>query len=277
MQIFELNSSQSFNSDDSKSEVCSGVKKEIFLGTYKERRYVECLQVYRDIVEVNEQAVDFIKHLKEIRKEFSRERSNYKWIGITSNDNDGVQTYNLWVELKNIPLGNHWFQVRGVKCDNDEVKLRLKHVQEHKASICPNRDDSDIFNINDLNFNLKEIFTYSNLCETIRFCTLVGLTLFTFLVNFMWYISNFTLILLQTLNNTLVALTPVMLGMIDFCSRCVGGLYWLIFMLIKGPPVTKVPNISYNSYNDQRKLTILAPDANRLTLNRYKPTPRYID
>ncbi|KAJ8891452.1 hypothetical protein PR048_003980 [Dryococelus australis] len=68
------------------------------------------------------------------------------------------------------------------------------------------------------------------------------------------HLGDFTLKLLHEVSYLVHALTPLMLGVLDFLSKCVGGLYLLVAMMFRGhglpsqpqPPAYKtLPSIKY--------------------------------
>ncbi|XP_015609416.1 uncharacterized protein LOC107274640 isoform X2 [Cephus cinctus] len=263
-----LENSSLLNTTDNevKTKMKQLLGKKVFIGQYLERRYVESLKTYKDIILVSMEEDELIKALKEIQKIVQSYYGTSKWLGITSETKDDtVVGYSLWVDLEQIPLGKHWFQIRSIKFKGKMISITVKHLKLFQVN--ENKVFQDMeFPV----FNLKGILTYNNICEAIKFNSIMIMTIITFVINALWYLSEYSLKLTRELSFLIRALTPIFLGIIDFLSKCVGGLYLLILMLFRGnsgPPLPhnalavafnqkRVPNmqrkpIPYNSYKRQ--------------------------
>uniref|UniRef100_A0A0C9R4P5 GSTU24_2 protein n=1 Tax=Fopius arisanus TaxID=64838 RepID=A0A0C9R4P5_9HYME len=120
---------------DSMSKLMCMVKqsKKVFVGTYTEKRYVQSVPTYRDIVSIDKEETEVIKCLIEIQKVVRKEFGQQKFLGITCNmENNSIVNYNLWVELDQVPLGKHWFQIRSLKMNQNSIQLQLKYLRPYK-------------------------------------------------------------------------------------------------------------------------------------------------
>lgn len=174
-------------------------------------------------------------------------KKNNVYICPANTCNNVVQEYCLWVNLEQVPVGRHWFQISSIKFKDDEVLLKLKHLKLIQINVNKSFQEPDFSVI-----NLNEIMKYSNICEMIKFSFVVFMMLATFLVNALWYLGNYSLIMIHELSYVIQALTPIFLGTLEFFTKCVGGLYWLIYMLWRGnfsPP----PNSFQFSLNERQR------------------------
>lgn len=48
-------------------------------------------------------------------------------------ENAGLGKIILWVQLDNIPIGSHWFQMTDVKIESKEIALEVKHIQPFRS------------------------------------------------------------------------------------------------------------------------------------------------
>ncbi|XP_074105673.1 uncharacterized protein LOC141531647 [Cotesia typhae] len=238
-----------------KSKLTSIIKKSntIFVGEYLERRLVKNhpSSVYKDIVVV-EKDEEIVKILKQIYNVVREELNGEKSLGITRTIiDDEVQDYKLWVDLDPTPLGKYWFQIKSVKIYDNTVQFNLKRL---KSFHNPSRRSTTPEEYPE--FDINEILTYHNFVEASKFLAVVSMSLITLLANFLWYSADFSIKITHELSNLVRALTPILFGLYEFLSRCVGGLYWLIFMLCRGTsvapprqPIALMPNVRRSGYD----------------------------
>ncbi|KAH0541099.1 hypothetical protein KQX54_021040 [Cotesia glomerata] len=238
-----------------KSKLTSIIKKlnTIFVGEYLERRLVKNhpSPVYKDIVVVDKDE-EIVKILKQIYNVVREELNGEKSLGITRTIiDDEVQDYKLWVDLDPTPLGKYWFQIKSVKIYDNTVQFNLKRLKSFhntsRRSTIPEEYPE---------FDINEILTYHNFVEASKFLAVVLMSLITLLANFLWYFADFSIKITHELSNLVRALTPILFGLYEFLSRCVGGLYWLIFMLCRGTsvapprqPIALMPNVRRSGYD----------------------------
>ncbi|KAF7996857.1 hypothetical protein HCN44_002503 [Aphidius gifuensis] len=230
--------------------------KIIFVGTYTERRLVQRVtSEYRDIVVVNKEEEDLIACLKKIQRVIHEEFGDEKWLGITCNQVEGESLdYNLWVELDKVPFGKHWFQMKSLKIKDNTVQLQLKYLRSFQAT-----DREYLHDDNQPTFDLNKILTYNNMCEAIKFTAVLVMSIITLSGHVLWHTSNYSIKITRELSNLIRALTPVIFGFYELLSKCIGGIYWLIYMLFQGnsrgpimpPPMAIMPNNKQRSYNHQ--------------------------
>ncbi|XP_008555079.1 uncharacterized protein LOC103576573 [Microplitis demolitor] len=240
------NSSMSSNSSigdttiNLKSKLMSIIRKSntIFVGEYLERRLVKNhpSAIYKDIVVVDkdEEIVGILKQLYDVvHKELNGDKS----LGITRTIiDDEVQDYKLWVDLESITFGKYWFRIKSVKIYDNTVQLQLKSLKSFHNSSRRSTIQEDY-----QEFDINQILTYHNLVEATKFIAVVLMSLITLLANFLYYFADFSIKITHELSNLVKALTPILFGLYDFLTRCVGGLYWLIFMLFSGTTVAPPP------------------------------------
>lgn len=62
------------------------------------------------------------------------------------------------------------------------------------------------------------------------------MVLFSFTVEALRYLGEYSIKLGYVIIHFMRVSTPVWLGFIDFLSKCVGGFYWLIYVMFRGTP-----------------------------------------
>lgn len=85
------------------------------------------------------------------------------------------------------------------------------------------------------------MLTYENACGALKFFAVFVMSLLTVICNALWYLGDYSIKLTHELAILVRALTPLAFGVIDFFTKCVGGLYWLLFMLWRGDYVPAYP------------------------------------
>ncbi|XP_068086193.1 uncharacterized protein [Anabrus simplex] len=257
----------------------------LFIGHYQERRYVDALKSYRDVIVVHETEDKLAKDLEIVRKRFqSLYRGENVWIGITGPFMIGAPAAPcVWVKLQNMAFGYYWFQIKQVKfCDNREVCLRLKCVRpinlealgtgpsvsqpdfpasptpEPSEEQCPSaapstsseenvsptssffnslkntRVDHTIFNVLS---SLTSLMTLHNAKEVTSFTAVLLITCLTGACSMIKFLGDFTIKFMREMSVLIHAITPFLLAIVDFFTKCVGGFYILIAMLWRGTPV----------------------------------------
>ncbi|XP_058807714.1 uncharacterized protein LOC131673616 [Phymastichus coffea] len=230
-----------------KKKILPLIQNKIFLGRYTEKRYVESLQSYRDII-VIESSEDIIPNLMK-SKEILETYSNKKWIGISrdlqnSESNDCL----IWTYVNNVPIGKHWFQLSAIRFESREILLEIQHIQPYrlpdKSILCSDDPDFPKFDIN-------QIFTYENVCEAIKFSAIVFMALFTFAVEAVKFVLKWSIELSYVIVNLVHVCTPICLGMLEFLTKCVGGFYWMVYVIFRGTPSTSA--VPAALMNNQRR------------------------
>uniref|UniRef100_A0A1B0AA51 Uncharacterized protein n=1 Tax=Glossina pallidipes TaxID=7398 RepID=A0A1B0AA51_GLOPL len=115
------------------------LKSRLFRGFYEQRRYVEQVQTYRDIVSLQRTEKDLEKLLRDVSQKlqmFYLSQNQRMWIGVTNSGAIGVSQYPgqtldicIWVELDELAFGQYWFTIKTVKFRENEVMLKLKTVR----------------------------------------------------------------------------------------------------------------------------------------------------
>ncbi|XP_049805640.1 uncharacterized protein LOC126248577 isoform X2 [Schistocerca nitens] len=103
----------------------------VFLGHYQERRYVDSLKSYRDVVLIDEGESDLKSQLDIVKQHMAIYcGTSISWIGITGPDVIGAPNgYAVWVKLHEMPFGKYWFQIKNIKISQScEVVISLKRV-----------------------------------------------------------------------------------------------------------------------------------------------------
>ncbi|XP_043283203.1 uncharacterized protein [Venturia canescens] len=232
--------------------------KIIFIGTYLERRYVKSLRAYRDIVVVDNNEQELFKCLEEIQKITQQQYRTNKWLGITCDVKDSViQNYNLWVELEGIPLGRHWFQLKSIKIKDHSIQPQLRYLRVANPS-----NERRSLTIDDYpEIDYRALLSYENAWGAVKFLAVFVISFLALACNAIWYLGDYSIKLTHELSGMIRACTPVLFGIMDFFSKCVGGFYWLIYMLWRGNSVPPYDMRPLMQSNNQRAITYHRPRA----------------
>lgn len=105
------------------------------------------------------------------------------------------------------------------------------------------------------------------------------MTIFTFLIEALKLIGEYSIKFSHILVSFVEVSTPIFLGIIEFLTKCVGGFYWLIYVLIRQPsnaptvprallPSNKEPY--YDRYNSRTTSRYLPKNKPKVSFpNRY--------
>lgn len=239
------------------------LKNSIFIGTFREKRFVENLKAYRDVVTISNDETEFIENLMAVKKRIERELIHLPWVGITGPHGIGTPTgYNLWVELPIEVFGQYWFKVKSVDFLTDQVVLKLDVVRSVSSDSDSQSRSASHSNFSDLNINLSlsdiqfwakeklcyffnDILTSQNIKTSIIFISFAVSALFLSILDGIKYLLDYLLKLINELSNLIKAITPIAINLINFFGRIIFGLYHLIATLFKRPPP---PQPIYNAY-----------------------------
>ncbi|XP_011503106.1 PREDICTED: uncharacterized protein LOC105367065 [Ceratosolen solmsi marchali] len=224
-----------------KNDILQLTQNKIFLGRYIERRYVESLQAYRDII-IIESSEDIVANLWKIKEILLTCASN-EWIGI-SNDSQNYKSNNclLWVQLHNITIGKHWFKIDAIHFLQSEIILKLKYIQPFRSP-----DDSSFKNFKLDYSRLQQIFTYTNVCATFKFSAVTIMAIATLIIQAIIIIKEYSIEVGYLILNSINVATPIILSIIEFITKTVLGLFWLIYVLLKNPSNKQMPHILMNN------------------------------
>ncbi|GJQ69067.1 hypothetical protein Trydic_g6231 [Trypoxylus dichotomus] len=156
----------------------------LFIGSFQERRYVESLNAYRDVVCISREEQELIQDILTVKQKVEELHPNNHWVGITTPDIIGTPaSYSLWVELpENTPFGAYWFKIRRMKFNINESCLRIKVIRPitqdaHRTKESKEQTTSDNLSFEDtyanvredinekLHYFLQNITTFANLKE----------------------------------------------------------------------------------------------------------------
>lgn len=243
------------------------VKSKVFLGHYQEKRYVESLNAYRDIITLSDAELDLKSSLNELSQRISshyKKRSQIMWFGYTNSEVELCRPagQSLYTELHDMAFGHYWFQVKTIRFPdewmngNSEILLKVEAIralaksdyQEPKeaTSLIDKLNDVKSINIatwNDYFAQWKEDLNEAalwfcsvrmnaiNLLHFLKFLPLLAVSLSVAAFQSIHYIGSFTIIFLTEFRKLVKALMPLFLGILELFSKLVGGFYLLIAMI----------------------------------------------
>ncbi|XP_034253047.1 uncharacterized protein LOC117652328 isoform X2 [Thrips palmi] len=106
--------------------------KRLFLGHYQERRYVDTLRLYRDVVVLHKSETELQVDIERVQLKLISFYRGGKWLGITSPDTIGAPAagHCLWTKLQDVAFGFYWFQIRQIRFEDNAVEVRLKVIRK---------------------------------------------------------------------------------------------------------------------------------------------------
>lgn len=236
------------------------LKNSIFIGTFHEKRFVESLNAYRDVVSISNDETELIENLIAVKKRIEREFVKFPWIGITGPHGIGTPAgYNLWVELPIEVFGKYWFKIKSVDFLSNQMFLKLEVIRPvndnssgHLSSFT--NTSSEILNVSfsDIKLWAKEkiyflynVLTTDNIKSAIIFTSILFSTVVLSTIDIIKYLLEYFLKLIDELSKLIKTLTPIIVHLINTCGRIIFGLFHLIATLFKRNPP---PQPVYNAY-----------------------------
>lgn len=172
----------------------------VFVGNFIERRYVEPLNAYRDVIVVDQNEVDLKSDLDVVRKRVDGFYKGSIWIGITGPNMVGTPSgHCIWTHLEGIPFGECWFIIRKVNFTKyGEVLVKVNKVRDFKSidarqPLSPGHsarpeNDEDQKNVNLQSFrkavvdvfpSLLSVMTFNNFKDTVIFLSVLFMATLT--------------------------------------------------------------------------------------------------
>ncbi|KAF0313675.1 hypothetical protein FJT64_015811 [Amphibalanus amphitrite] len=218
----------------------------VFSAEYRERRHLDFLKSYRDVLVIDDVEKNAIKTFKEVIKHCKKEMDEDVWIGIKKH----ADTVSLFVELaEGTPFGHYWFLVRSVKYrSSDGLEMRIRCLREVCSSDGPTPDPAapgggrpltewsrdDLVRwmtarVTALPWGeaaafCRQIFSVAMVREVFRFITVLLLLL----VNCFKDVHLWLLRAVDTAGVFVQRCTPLATALLQFCLKIVGGFYILL-------------------------------------------------
>lgn len=112
------------------------LKDRVFMGNFQEKRYVDKLNAYRDVIVLDKQEKHLCDDLIKVKRQLNAINGNY-WASFTEpHDIHAPATYCLWTNLddnqpndSNIAatvFGDYWFQIKTIHFTNNSMEIKLK-------------------------------------------------------------------------------------------------------------------------------------------------------
>ncbi|VEN55758.1 unnamed protein product [Callosobruchus maculatus] len=252
----------------------------IFVGAFKEKRYVGCLKDYRHVIRISLEEQDLIKTLLKLKRRIEECYLKKPWIGITEPGTIGApEGFNLWVVLPEEVLGTYWYKIRKLEFLDNEIRLKLDILRPFKENNGSRPGVNDAVStdmntiLNDLQYRLKEniylvyrdFLTVSNFKQTIVFLFALVALIVGSTINAIHYLLEYLLKLMRELSNLVRAFTPIFNNLLNFFGKIIFGLYNIIVSLSHGAPK---PQPVYNNYIAVDPRVLSHPDY-RARYNQY--------
>lgn len=245
------------------------LKNRIFLGNYIEKHFVDKLQIYKDLVQLNKSENilidDITKVLQRIQNFYNcnKQLSDNIWIGYTNPNMIGspLMGHCIWTTFDNdnndiLPFGQYWFQIKSIKFTDQSIEIELKTLRSVGETFSTTSFIADSGNVieylNDTftNVNWKELLiswrqainqnafrflseevTIENIKKCIRLIGLMIVLIFSGLLQLTKYLGEFTLRFIQEFTKFIHVATPIMITIVNTMGKIVGGLYILLAMM----------------------------------------------
>ncbi len=258
--------SQSQSDDDLHSFCKNLLKSKIFVGHYQERRRVDSIAAYRDLIVLPDSECDMIRDLQIVAKRIDDHHKQTKWIGITDKHMVGAPAgFCVWTELDNVPFGRYWFEVKTVRFRDNEVLVRVKMIRPFvEASDSSSTESSrqtntslDAGDFVELLIAKKNGFltfwydfiatgvTTQNVIAALKFSCLLIVGLVHGSVEFLKFLGYFSIRFMHEFNRLIHVCTPLFLGILDLGSKIIGGFYILVAMIFRDSRKSEPPRRIY--------------------------------
>ncbi|KAK7077968.1 hypothetical protein SK128_026456 [Halocaridina rubra] len=250
----------------------------IFSGWVEERKWVEHLAGYRDVIEVDEWEEEMNHALTAIIRSIPGVEDGTKWINMTP-PGFNCPCYCVWSLLSTPPApGHYWFAVTGVALQPQfglKVTLKIiRSIHPHDGEVAAARrkrrkelalrgpghefesmtaqvqdwlEQLKLIDLSVVLATLGSAFTLSNMRDTIRFVIVLCMTLVVGLVTLIRETHHNLLQLIHTVSVFFHNVTPLLQSVLAFVEKIIGGIFLLIAMVYKDfrrpspPPVTSLP------------------------------------
>lgn len=236
------------------------VKKQVFLGQFTDKKFVPCIEDYRDVIVVDaSEASLFGRQLGFVSSRLLQTTGadNKKtWIGISliESATPAEQHWTLWTQLpEGLPFGEYLFKVKTISYKPNEIYLKLKVVYDRDGSENPpsspaqaNIQMEDVINYlgqlgSDVKRGLEKIWstrhqiTVWTVLITAKNCLkylIAALLIFlAFLFESIPSIGRFALRASHEIRAFIVVLTPIFNGFIRLVNNIFGGFFILLAMI----------------------------------------------
>ncbi|KAJ8985758.1 hypothetical protein NQ317_014411 [Molorchus minor] len=240
------------------------VKNSLFMGSFHEKRLVESLNSYRDVITISPDEEDFIKNLMAVKKKIDKDWLKKTWVGITEPNTVGAPVgYNLWVELREEIFGKYWFKVKNIEFLENEIRMKLDIIRPVKDEYSLNNASNESAEndqsidvqalLKEVGRNVKQnlicfyknILTFKNTKETVIFTSLLLATIVAGAFNMIQYGLEYLLRLIKELSGFIKAASPIIIAFINCIGRFGSGMFSMILGICKRNPV---PQPVYNAY-----------------------------
>lgn len=229
------------------------IKKRVFQGSYQERRYVEHLKGYRDLVVLHSKENDLKIDLRYIKNRvYNFYNNDNHWVGISLPETIGAPAgLCIWTEIDNLAFGEYWFQIRSIRFKTNEVIIKLKalHPITANTSGSAHEENSDttlspqnlyiLFRAwkrsisESIMWFLSKEINKDNILALLRFTGVLLLSLMTGSLEMIKFLGVFVIRFLAEMRNLLRVASPIILKIIDLLNKIIGGLFILLAMVWK--------------------------------------------
>ncbi|XP_037074265.1 uncharacterized protein LOC119095521 [Pollicipes pollicipes] len=217
----------------------------VFSAEYRERRHLDFLKSYRDVLIIDQVEKGAIKIFKEVIKHCKKEMDEDVWIGIKKS----LEGLSLFVELpEGTPFGHYWFLVRSVKYrSSDGLELRIKVLREVCPSDAPSSSDQaaagrplsdwsrdDLLRWLSAKFSalpwsdgaavVRQVFSARTVRDALRFVSVLFLLLVSCFKDAHVWLLKFV----DAAGVFVQRSTPLATALLQFCLKVVGGFYILL-------------------------------------------------
>lgn len=256
------------------------LKSRVFPGDFREKRFVDKLESYRDLIVLNPNDTEFADDLLAVRNRIMRFYSNKIWVGYTNTDAFNLPC--IWTELKtSIPFGKYWFQVKSIHFRKLEVIIKLKVIREFGPNDTeipaaeevsqPQQQENEFTTLNQSKIaeNFVEYFqtyktefhtsmlkffsiyiTAENTIYAMQYMTILLCALIAGALHSIKHLGFFVIKVMEQLNVFIKVSTPIVLRIIDLLTKIVGGFFILLAMIWRDC----LGNKSNNQMPQQRRM-----------------------
>lgn len=232
------------------------LKTQMFIGSYEEKRYVEAVDSYRDVVRIDSEETQFIGNLQVVTRKLKQELDNgIAWIGITNPNTIGAPAgFSLWTILPIEVFGKYWFKVKSVAFSEHEVILKLdvvRPVKSEQSTGDSGTNESRDFDLKAFMLDASSTFrssftswiktnlTLTNIRSTIIFLGLLMTSIVAGAVNLVKYLMEYLLKVMSETSKIIKVCTPILITCIELVRSVLFGILSMIVTLVRGKQLTQ--------------------------------------
>lgn len=267
------------------------LKNRVFLGHFQEKRYVEGLNTYKDLVVLGIDEREFCVDVQRVTTQIRNECGPDIWVGFTGPDVVGAPAgHCIWATIKatepSVTFGQYWFQIKTIRFKDREIEIQLKILRSAETSEASTSLSAliteelpkvewgklliswkDAVNQTLYTF-LQEQVTATNIVATLKFIGILAFVVIGGLLQSIKFIGEFTLRFMHEISKLIHVMTPMMMSILDMMQKIIGGFYMLLAMMWRDTIGGHGRSQNRNSINRPRYPALTSSSSSQIPYSR---------